>query len=309
MGYYDNREPQFDAAAPGPPRWLLLLAGALVGICLVAACGVAVYFWVLPLFAPATPPAPPVIPTALGNGGAETDQADATTTPSASPAASGTATPAPSVAAIAVPRAAAPPRIDGSLNEWPAVPLATSRYPVYNAAAWEGEQDLLAVWWLAWDGTNLYLAARVDDDAHVQTEQGTQIYKGDSVEVQIDTNPQRGARQVNPDTFQLILSPGDFAGRDVGVALFQGAPDGSLPFVAEQGIMLAAKPAGQGYILEAAVPWSELGVTPEAGMTLGVALNANDNDTAGAALQELMLSHVPGRTLRDPTTWGSMTLQ
>jgi hypothetical protein len=244
-----------------------------------------------------------------GNGGSGTAQAEDTTVPSTSTPAGVTATPAPPVAAITVPQVTAPPRVDGALDDWPATPLATSRYPVYNATAWEGEQDLSAAWWLAWDEANLYLAARVNDDVHVQTEQGTQIYKGDSVEVQIDTNPGSGARQVNPDTFQLILSPGDFAGRSAAVALFQGAPDGSLPFVPEHGIMLASQPVGQGYVLEALVPWSELGVTPRPGETLGVALNANDNDTTGAAIQELMLSHIPERTLQDPTTWGSMTLQ
>lgn len=309
MGYHDNREPRLETAAPGTPRWLLLLVGALIGICLVTACGAAVYFWAVPLLAPATLPAPPVIPTAAGNGVPATGEAEEPAVPAASATASDTATPLPATETIVVPRTAAPAAIDGTLDDWPAAALAASRYPVYNAAAWEGEQDLWATWWLAWDEDNLYLATRVQDESHVQTEQGTQIYKGDSVEVQIDTNPQSGARQVNPDTFQLILSPGDFAGRPASVALFQGAADGSLPYVEEQGIVVASAPDGQGYLLEALIPWSDLGMTPQPGMRLGVALNANDNDTTGAALQELMLSHVPGRTLRDPTTWGAMTLQ
>ena len=38
-------------------------------------------------------------------------------------------------------------------------------------------------------------------------------------------------------------------------------------------------------------------------------LNANDNDTSGTAVQEIMKSHVPSRTLTDPSSWGSLTLQ
>jgi hypothetical protein len=43
-------------------------------------------------------------------------------------------------------------------------------------------------------------------------------------------------------------------------------------------------------------------------MVMGLALNANDNDTPGTAAQEVMMSHVASRTLTDPTSWGTLTL-
>ena len=36
---------------------------------------------------------------------------------------------------------------------------------------------------------------------------------------------------------------------------------------------------------------------------------ANDNDTPGTAVQEVMKSHVATRTLTDPTGWGTLTLR
>jgi hypothetical protein len=48
---------------------------------------------------------------------------------------------------------------------------------------------------------------------------------------------------------------------------------------------------------------------PEPDLIVGVALNANDNDTPGTAVQEVMMSHVATRTLRDPTGWGTLTLK
>jgi hypothetical protein len=68
------------------------------------------------------------------------------------------------------------------------------------------------------------------------------------------------------------------------------------------------KTAG-GYILEAAVPWSDLSLTPQEGLVIGIALNANDNDTPGPAVQEVMMSHVSTRTLTDPRGWGTLTLK
>jgi hypothetical protein len=74
-------------------------------------------------------------------------------------------------------------------------------------------------------------------------------------------------------------------------------------------VTVAAQQTDKGYNLEAAIPWSDLELTPAAGAVIGLALNANDNDTPGTAVQEVMMSHVAGRTLTNPTTWGTLTLQ
>jgi hypothetical protein len=61
--------------------------------------------------------------------------------------------------------------------------------------------------------------------------------------------------------------------------------------------------------LEAAIPWSVLGITPANGMHLGFAVSVSDNDKADENLQQSMISSTPNRVLTDPTTWGDLTLE
>ena len=73
--------------------------------------------------------------------------------------------------------------------------------------------------------------------------------------------------------------------------------------------VVVAQATEQGYLMEAAIPWRDLNVTPSPGLVIGLAVNANDNDRPGTAAQEMMKSSVPGRRFGDPTTWGTLTLQ
>jgi hypothetical protein len=82
-----------------------------------------------------------------------------------------------------------------------------------------------------------------------------------------------------------------------------------LDAAAPHSITLTAVPTGSGYVLEAAIPWRDLNLTPAAGLVLGFVLNVNDNDRPGVAVQEMMKSSVPNRRFGDPTTWGTLTLQ
>lgn len=263
---------------------------------------------------PPTLPPPPAIPTLPGSNETATAAVLATGDP-ATPDPDATAAPA---ATVTLPSDAGgmnavlrsdPPDIDGDLDDWPGDPTVSSSHLVYAYEGWDGSEDLGASWRLAWDQDRFYVAVEVTDDVHVQTQTGAFIYQGDSVELQVDINPESGATLVNPATSQIILSPGDFAGIAPSAARFRGTDEGELPQAPGHSIDVAARQTAGGYILEAAIPWSDLNVTPTAGMRLGLALNANDNDSPGVARQEVMLSNEPGRTLRNPSTWGTLILQ
>jgi hypothetical protein len=202
-------------------------------------------------------------------------------------------------------------RIDGSLAEWPEVETMTSAFRVYNAEGWDGSADLTAVWHLAWDSDNLYIGVEVTDDIHVQTQTGNQIFRGDSVDMQLDTDRATDyAPRLSPDDFQVNLSPGNFTDLPPSAFLFRGTDDNQiLDAPGQHSIVVAAQPVEGGYVLEAAVPWRDLEKVPEPDLIVGLALNANDNDTPGTAVQEVMMSHVATRTLRDPTGWGTLTLK
>jgi hypothetical protein len=213
---------------------------------------------------------------------------------------------------VNVVRVSEPLKIDGDLADWPQVEIVQSAFRVYSAEGWDGTADLTAVWHLAWDSDNLYLAVEVTDDIHVQTQTGNQIFRGDSVDVQLDTERAADyAPRLSPDDFQFTLSPGNFGDLPPSAFLFRGTSENQiLDAPGQNRIVVAARQVGEGYVLETAVPWRDLAInTPQAGLVMGAALNANDNDTVGTAVQEVMMSHVATRTLRDPTGWGTLTLK
>lgn len=206
--------------------------------------------------------------------------------------------------------AASPPLIDGNLNEWEDVPTIESMHLVFNAESWDGTDDVRAFWQLGWDRDNLYTAVLVEDDTHVQTQRGNSIFKGDGVSIQLDTQLEADfGPRLSPDDFQINLSPGDFAGNPPVAIRFRGDNSGNLIDMVGHGIQVAALRSGNGYTLEAAIPWGNLGITPESGLQMGIALNVNDNDTPGAAVQEVMMSQVATRRFSDPSSWGTIVLR
>jgi hypothetical protein len=211
---------------------------------------------------------------------------------------------------VVAPRAAAP-AIDGDAAEWASLPVYSSPHLVFTGDTWDGSDDLAAAWQVSWDDANLYLVVNVADDIHAQSQTGNQTFRGDSVELQIDADRAGDyGPSISPDDFQLSLSPGDFAGIAPSAFRFQGTNGGEMrDAAAPHGIIVAARPSSGGYVLEAAIPWRDLGITPAAGLVIGLAVNVNDNDRPGTAAQEVMKSSAPNRRFADPTTWGALTLQ
>lgn len=78
---------------------------------------------------------------------------------------------------------------DGQLTEWgtAGIPLTFAHL---GPEEWTGPTDLSGTGWLGWDEQNLYLAAKVVDDVHVQTQTSWEMFRGDSVELWIDADLQ-----------------------------------------------------------------------------------------------------------------------
>ncbi len=230
-----------------------------------------------------------------------------TSTPTAAPPTATSAPPAAPTDAPVVP-AGGPvtaaripaPAIDGDLSEWAGRTTYDSPFLVYWDDGWDNTQDGTVRWHLGWDEANLYIAAQVRDDRHVQTQVGNKIYLGDGLEVQIETG---GATDISPRAFQVNLSPGDFVTTSPSANLSQGTDGGGM-FDATYGyfIAVAAQRTADGYTMEAAVPWSALLTAPGSG-PMAIALNLDDNDRAGQAVQEAMYSNAPNRLFLDPSTW------
>jgi hypothetical protein len=198
------------------------------------------------------------------------------------------------------------PRIDGSLEEW-----QFDRYliesVVYGNNNYKGSNDLSGRAMVGWDRQNLYLGIRVLDQKYVQNASGKNIFKGDSLDILLDTDVASDfyLAALNRDDFQIGISPGSpVPNEDPQAYLWFPA---SLEGKKDQ-IKVASRWRGDGYIVEAAIPWSLFDVEPYNGQHFGFAFSISDNDNPNQNIQESMVSYVPIRTLDDPTTWGDLTL-
>ncbi len=199
------------------------------------------------------------------------------------------------------------PVIDGVWSDgvWGRSPEYGANYVVYGYDNWTGPEDLSASFKVGWDANYLYIACKVNDDIYAQHASGQFIYKGDSPEILLDADlaSDFNVNSLNGDDYQIVFSPGyDTVGS--GVESFRGIPSGrSTPEV-----IMAAVPTGDGYRLEAAVPWATLGAAPYTGKHFGFSFGVSDNDVPGDNLQQSMVSNVSTRGYTRPATWGDLTL-
>jgi hypothetical protein len=326
----DNQNDTWAGLVPEQPKeetplgiWLAVAGVIFILLCV---CAGGSFFVYNEFFASPTAESLPVVPTLVGEAttadipptvttGPGTALPTATATTPINPTvtlAGGVTAPAPTTSSnVEAVRLASPPTIDGNLVEWGETPTYISAFRVFNAQSWNGSEDLTAVWQLAWDNANLYIGVRVTDDTHVQTQTGNQIFRGDSIDIQFDTNRTGDFGDgLSPDDFQITFSPGDFATLPPSAFRFQGRENGDiLDAPGGNHVTLAAVKTTTGYTLEAAIPWGDVNLTPSEGLVIGISLNASDNDSPGTAVQEVMMSHVSTRTLTDPRGWGTLTLK
>jgi hypothetical protein len=205
------------------------------------------------------------------------------------------------------------PVIDGILDEW-----SQKRYDIksvtYGKGEWNGSADLSGKAMFGWDEQYLYLAARIYDDIHAQNAVGEDIFLGDGIEFLLDQNVPSDfySQTMNSDDYQLGISAGSPAdmsysdSQEVKPEAYLWYPrtlEGSRDEV-EIGVFYTE----DGYKIEAAVPWSMLGIKPAKGQHYGFAFSVSDNDNPNKNIQHSLVTIVPTRRLTDPTTWGDLTL-
>lgn len=201
-----------------------------------------------------------------------------------------------------------PPTLDGDWSEWKDI---TTEYPathvVFGEEKWIGADDLQASYHVGWDNHYLYVAVKVRDERYAQNASGENLFKGDSIEILLDTKLQEDFYwdQLSPDDFQLGISPGrpDPDGIKEAYLWFPSNIAGSRPSV-----QIASRLDSGVWRVEAAIPWGVFEMTPVEGMHMGFALSFSDNDDASQNLQESMVSNLALRSLIDPTTWGDLHL-
>lgn len=199
-----------------------------------------------------------------------------------------------------------PPIIDGDLSDF-STPKYAMGYAVSGEGYYSGEKDLSGVFQIGWDETNLYIAVTVKDSKFKQEEDGPQLYRGDSLEILLDTNVSLdfSDAMLSEDDVQLGISPGNLLDNGVGET-YLWAPriiEGSLT-----NAQVVAHLTSDGYVIEAAIPWVSLGTAPRTGQHMGFLLSLSDNDDPTQDTQQTLVSFAPVRIPHDPTTWYDLWL-
>jgi hypothetical protein len=201
------------------------------------------------------------------------------------------------------------PVMDGSWDDWKNLTYSYPAAHVINGANyWKNADDLGASFILGWDNNYLYLAVKVMDDLYVQNSSGAFIYKGDDIELQLDTNlgGDFAVTSMNNDDYQLGISAG------------KGSIDGpkeaylwypKIRMGSATSLVVIASQGGNGvHYVEARIPWNIFGITPYEGLRVGFALALSDNDSSTVNNWQTMISNTPGRRTLNPTTWGELIL-
>ncbi|HMP76988.1 MAG TPA: sugar-binding protein [Kiritimatiellia bacterium] len=182
-----------------------------------------------------------------------------------------------------VPRAAAPPRIDGVIDEaaWARASVLkineTRQFTFARKTSnWTGPEDLSADIRLLWDDAHLYLSVQVKDDVFRNLKRDGDIWAGDGIQFILD--PARSASQ-RIGLYDYAVASG--AG-GLQAWCFQTADQGAAPAGAVMDFQVAAVPASDGtggMSYELAIPWSRIApFQPAVGANLGLALILNEDD-------------------------------
>jgi hypothetical protein len=151
--------------------------------------------------------------------------------------------------------------VDGVLNEWAwstGTPFSSVTKTVLGQTFGSSAQFKVL-----WDSNNLYFGAQVTD-GQLTNNGASPPWKGSAVELYLNTANDRSVT-ITAHDFEYIFgwgntTPWETNGRTTGVTMMTTTTT-------------------TGYVLEAAIPWSTLGITPPQGATIGldVAVDVNHN--------------------------------
>ncbi len=175
-------------------------------------------------------------------------------------------------------------QIDGDLADWEGIEAhAISSGHIWSGSVPGGDDDCSAVFRTAYDRTNLYVAVDVRDDVvvcNIAPDDVKGHWRSDAVEICVDPS---GRSDNTLTVFKAGIFPGTTAGRAPRAARDADARQGVIEKTAP-GMRVASRFTGRGYIIETAIPWSDMpgGTGPPAGETIGFNVIIYDGDEADA---------------------------
>ena len=155
----------------------------------------------------------------------------------------------------------------------------------------------------AWDDQNFYIGVTVVDGTVVTGDNGVisdKIYENDSIEVFIDGN--NGKSTWDANDFHLFIQHDGTLDVSGGTSGPWGKTDGLDGKMDHKVVM-----TDSGFVVEIAIAFEALGVTPGDGTVMGLGMTNNDNDSlTGIARKEIIWNR--GHNSGKPATWGTVCL-
>jgi endoglucanase len=170
--------------------------------------------------------------------------------------------------------------------------LAESSWSINNAVTKPlfGSPNNTVTFGVLWDCTYLYVGTRVLDGSLFND--STETWHDDSIEIYIDGNHNKGTSY---DAFDRQI--------------VKGYSDGTIWVNGSQtaGILHAWAAISGGYSVEVAIPWSNLGISPNGGTIIGLDVGSNDDDNGSLRESQVMWSGTVNNWT-DTSPWGNVTL-
>ena len=196
---------------------------------------------------------------------------------------------------LQIPRALPGHKVDGVKTPWPGRPSERLDGSCLVVGADAGGSG--ADFWLCWDERYLYLYAEVMDATPARnSRRGGELWQSDCLELFIGgESPERAGPLLFTDR-QLLLSA--------------GAPDGGSWFVnqpEQPEVQVVIVPRGDGYSVEAGIPWKALQIKPEPGRRFRFDLGLDDGNDGPRRLRQFMWSGTADNSAVR-TRWGNAVL-
>ena len=192
-------------------------------------------------------------------------------------------------------------KLDGDVAAWDAKRFVAVTHKRASFGAAASDADASFRFALLWDATSLYVAVEVKDNSIVPAPTLARLYEGDCVELGFDVgNDSEGAYEGTD--YQFVICP---TGPDKKPRLMLYR-NPFLTIADMPTIRCTANITTEGYVLEMAFPWKELGTTPKPGAVLGFQIDVRDHDADGS---QKGLTWAPASDpTANPLRWGDLVL-
>jgi len=195
------------------------------------------------------------------------------------------------------PRALPGHKVDGIMTPWPGRP--SERLAAANLVNGKDSGKMGADFWLCWDERNLYLFIAVDDPTPCCNKfDHKYLWKGDAVELFFGPKELKRTGGLLFDDRQLVI-----AAKPDGMFDWYNSTEN---YPIER--VVVPNPKGNGYVIEAGIPWKALGIVPKAGLELRFDLGLDDNDANNSKPQRQFMWSGTANNANERTYWGTVVL-